>query len=194
MSARQWIRSGVDYAPPLAFGLTFLATRDFQVATAVLVGACALALAVGFLVERRLAVLPLVAGVPAIVFGGLTLLLHDPSFVKMKVTFVNGGFAAALLGGMLLKKNPIRLLIGDQLQLSDADLNQLTLRYGLWFLACAIANEVVWRTQSDGTWVAFRTALLPAALAFSLAQVPFLMKRLKNPAQATPPEPPDPGF
>ena len=76
----------------------------------------------------------------------------------------------------------------------DAAWRQLTLRYGLYFVAVAVANEFVWRTQSDAFWVNFRTALLPLALVFSLSQTPFMMKHLRKPEDGeTAPEPPDPG-
>src|SRR5688572_23987403 len=79
----KWVRAGVDYAAPIAFVATLLVTKDFQAATWVLVAASAVALLVGWVVERRLAPLPLFGGSMALIFGGLTLYFDDPSFVKM---------------------------------------------------------------------------------------------------------------
>ncbi len=187
----RWVRIAVDYGAPVAFAAVFFTTRDFMLATAVLVAASVVALVLGFVVERRVAPLPLIAGVFALVFGGLTLFLNDPSFVKLKVSIVNMIFAVALLGGVALRKNPLKLLLGESLTLPDAAWRTLTIRYGFYFVAVAAANEFVWRTQPDDAWVAFRIALLPAALIFSLTQAPFLMKHMK---QAQTPEPPDAGF
>jgi intracellular septation protein len=192
-SNARWVRIAVDYGAPIAFAAVFFPTRNFMLATWVLVGASVLALALGFIVERRLAPLPLIAGALALVFGGLTLVFNDPGFVKMKVSVVNSLFAAALLGGVAAGKNPLKMLLGESLTLPDAAWRTLTLRYGLYFVAVAAANEFVWRTQSDETWVAFRIGLLPAALLFSLTQAPYLMKHMKRPDEATP-EPPDAGF
>jgi intracellular septation protein len=194
-SAAKWVRVGVDYGAPIAFAVAFFATgRNFQTATWVLVGASVLALAVGYLVERRIAPLPLIAGIFALVFGSLTLIFHDPSFVKMKLTFQNAAFAAALLGGVALRKNPLKLLLGDSLRMDDPAWRTLTIRYGLYFVAIAVANEIVWRTQSDDFWVGFRIAVLPLAIVFSLTQVPFMMKHLQQPDEKlAAPEPPDPG-
>jgi intracellular septation protein len=194
-SHARWARVAVDYGAPIAFAITFYGFgRNLFLATGVLVVASMLALLVGFIVERRLAPMPLIAGGFALVFGGLTLVFHDASFVKMKISFQNAAFAAALLGGLALGKNPLKALLGASLKMADAAWRQLTLRYGLYFVAVAIANEVIWRTQSDAFWVNFRTALLPLAIVFSLSQTPFMMKNLQKPDEGdTAPEPPDPG-
>lgn len=193
-SNTRWVRTTVDYGAPIAFAVTFFASgRDFMLATAVLVAASALALLLGFVVERRLAPLPLIAGGLALVFGGLTLWFDDPMFVKIKVSIVNLLFAGLLLGGVMLRKNPVKALLGESISMDDDAWRNLTIRYGLYFVAVALANEYVWRTQSDDTWVAFRIALLPAALLFSVAQAPFLMRNMKKAEDASA-EPPDPGF
>ena len=116
----RWVRTAVDYGAPIAFAVTFFGFgRDMLLATGVLVAASVLALLVGWIVERRIAPLPLIAGIFALVFGGLTLIFHDPSFVKMKLTFQNAAFAAALLGGAALGKNPLKLLLGDSMRMDD---------------------------------------------------------------------------
>lgn len=195
-----WMRVVVDYAAPIAFVLTLLlgkrfgAADPFQAATWVLVCVSAIALALGWLTERRLAPLPLFAGLAALVFGTLTLVFHDKTFVKMKLTFVDGALACVMFGGVLLKRNPLKSLMGEAVRLSDAAWRTLTLRYGAFFLVCAAANEFVWRTQSDARWGLFRLALLGAALLFSAAQAPFLLKHMQQPQAAGVAEPPDPGF
>ncbi len=194
-SSARWVRIAVDYGAPIAFAVAFYGFgRNLIMATGVLVAASVIALIIGFVVERRLAPLPLIAGLFAVVFGGLTLFFHDAQFVKMKITFQNAAFALALLGGLALKKNPLKALLGESLKMPDAAWRSLTLRYGLYFVAVAVANEVVRNTQSDAFWVNFRTALLPLALVFSLSQTPFMMKHLQKPEEGdATPEPPDPG-
>lgn len=195
-SNARWVRTAVDYGAPIAFAVAFYGFgRNIILATGVLVAASALALLVGCLVERRLAPLPLIAGLFALVFGGLTLVFHDPSFVKMKITAQNGLFALALLGGVLMGKNPLKALLGEGMKMPDAAWRILTLRYGLYFAAVAVANEVVRNTQSDTFWVNFRTALLPLAFVFILTQAPFMMKHLEKSEDGdVTPEPPDPGL
>ena len=193
-SNARWVRIAVDYGAPIAFAITFWGFgQDVVKATGVLVATSVVALLVGFIVEKRLAPLPLIAGIFAVVFGGLTLIFHDSSFVKMKLTFQNAAFAVALLGGVLLGKNPLGALLGDSMKMPEAAWRTLTIRYGLYFVCIAIANEIVWRTQSDAFWVNFRIAVLPLALLFVMTQVPFMMKHLQPPEDAAAAEPPDPG-
>ncbi|ATQ44479.1 inner membrane-spanning protein YciB [Caulobacter mirabilis] len=194
-SSARWVRTAVDYGAPIAFAIAFFGFgKNMLLATGVLVAASVLALIVGYVVERRIAPLPLIAGIFAIVFGGLTLIFHDEAFVKMKLSFQNAAFAAALLGGVALGKNPLKLLLGDSIRMADAAWRTLSVRYGLYFIAIAVANEIVWRTQSNEFWVGFRIAVLPLALVFSITQVPFMMKHMEKPEEKdAAPEPPDPG-
>ena len=174
---RSLIRSGVDYAGPLAFLLGYLITRNLLTATWALVGASGLALIVGYVVERRIAPMPLFAGLTALIFGTLTLVFHDTRFVKIKPTVINAVLAGVMLGGVWLKKNPLKALLGDALKLPDPAWRTLTLRYGVFFLFTAILNEAVWRTQPDGVWIWFRMpGLQILALVFSLSQVPLMLK------------------
>ncbi|MDB5455929.1 MAG: septation protein [Caulobacter sp.] len=189
-----WVRTAVDYGAPIAFAVAFFTTRDFQKATWVLVAASAVALVLGYLVEKRVALLPLFSGVMALIFGGLGLVFHSDVFVKVKVTVVNGALAAFMIGGALMGKAPLKALMGEAMALPDKAWRILTIRYGLYFAFAAVANEIVRLTQDTDTWVKFRVGLLPLAIVFSLTQVPFMMKHLKAAGEPVAPEPPDAGF
>jgi intracellular septation protein len=175
-----WVRLGVDFGAPGAFLVAYFVTRDLLAATWWLVGGSVVALAGGWIFEKRVAPLPLVAGLAAIVFGSLTLLLEDEIWVKIKPTVLNLCFAAFLLGGLMLKRSPLKLILGDVIRLPDALWRTLTLRYGVFFLAVAILNEVVWRTQPNEVWVVFRMpGLQLLALAFSATQFPLMLRGVK---------------
>jgi intracellular septation protein len=190
-----WVRTAIDYGAPIAFAVAFFATgKNFQTATWVLVAASAVALALGYLVEKRIALLPLFSGVMALVFGTLGLVFHSDVFVKIKVTVVNGALAAFMIGGALMRKAPLKALMGEALVMSDAAWRTLTIRYGLYFAAAAIANEVVRLSQDTDMWVKFRIGLLPLAIVFSLTQLPFIMKHMAKADEPVAPEPPDAGF
>lgn len=189
-----WVRTAVDYGAPIAFAATYFITKNFQTATWVLVAASALALVVGYALERRVALLPLFSGLMALFFGVLGLVFHSDVFVKIKVTVVNGLLAAFMIGGALMGRAPLKALMGEALHMSDAAWRTLTLRYGGYFALAAIANEVVRLTQDTPTWVKFRIALLPLAIVFSLTQTPFIMKHMAKPDDQKTPEPPDAGF
>jgi intracellular septation protein len=189
-----WIRHAVDYGPLLAFLVSFLITRSITAATWVLVAASAIALAFGFAVERRLAPMPLIAGLGALVFGGLALVFHDPRLLKIKPTVLNIAYAGFLFGGVALRKNPLKVLLGEAMHLSDVAWRTLTVRYGACFLVLAGVNEAVWRTQSDAVWVWFKfPGLAVLMILFSLTQVPFMMKHMHDSDQDKAPSEPGAG-
>ncbi len=184
----------MDAAPAVAFLVVLIATHDFRLATWFVVGGAALALVVSLLVERRLRPLPALSGAFALLFGGASLFLHRADILQMKLTIVDGLLGAALFGGLLLKRNPLKLLLGGAFTLTDRAWGVLAVRYGLFWWACALANEVIRRTQSQVTWGYFRVAVIVAAVVFAVAQTPFLLKHNQPPGEAPTPEPPDPGF
>jgi intracellular septation protein len=193
-SSAQWLHVVLDGAPALVFLAVLVRTHDFRLATWFVVGGSALALIVGLAVERRLRPLPTFTGVLALVFGSLSLAFHDAEILKMKLTIIDGLLGAILFGGLIMKKNPLKLMLGQAFNLSDGAWGVLALRYGVFWWACAIANEIIRRTQSDVTWGYFRVAVIVAAIVFALAQTPFLLKHNKPPEAPVTPEPPDSGF
>lgn len=190
--AHRLVRFVVDYGGLLAFLAGFFLTgRDLIAATWWLVAGSALALVIGLVFERRIAPIPAVSGGAALFFGGLTLIFQDEMFVKIKPTIMNLIFGAGLLGGLALGKSPLKMMLGTALQLPDAVWRKLTFNYGLYFIAIAVLNEVVWRTQSNEVWVLFRMpGLMILGLVFSFSQVPLMMKHAKT---EEPPPPPSPG-
>lgn len=195
------LRQAVDFGALLAFMAAYAVNRFMRglegqealvQATWVLVAASAVALIVGWLMERRLAPLPLLTGGFALVFGVLTLVFHDPSVLKIKLTVQNGLLAAVLLGALPFRRYPFKYLLESAFQMTEAGWRGLTLRYGLYFAAVAVVNEIVWRTQSDDVWVAFRGGLWLASAAFGIWQVFFIMKHMIPDAPTDEPAPTNP--
>ena len=167
-------------AAPLAQQGLFEATAAFMVATLA-------ALLAGWFLERRLPVMPLVSGVFVFVFGGLTLVLADELFIKLKPTIVNSLFAVILLGGLAFGRALLKPLFGSAFQLPDDAWRSLTLRWGLFFVFLAILNEVVWRSFSTDFWVAFKLfGVLPITVVFAGLQTPFLLRhQIDEPEEAS---------
>jgi intracellular septation protein len=188
-SRRKWVRWFVDYSAPIAFAVVYFGFgRDFMKATVAIVVTSVVALLVGAVVERRLAPLPLFVGAMGALFGGLTLIFHDPRIMKVKPTVLNFALGAVLLGGLLAKKNPLKAVLGQTLSLPDEVWRKLMLRFGLFYWSLAVLNEIVWRTQTEATWVAFRSfGLQVLTIAFVLTQLPLLMRYMK--AEDLPPPP-----
>jgi intracellular septation protein len=139
--------------------------------------------------------MPLLVGGFALVFGLLTVLTGDGLWVKVKVTALNLSLAVALIGGIFLGKQPLKALLGTVIPINDQAWRTLTLRYGVYFLAVAIVNELVrsealvgWvaaqlgRTDIDpaDVWVSFRGVLWIASSAFGLSQIPLIMRNLTS--------------
>jgi intracellular septation protein len=125
--------------------------------------------------------MPVVTAVLVLVFGGLTLWLQDPSFIKLKPTLVYLLFASALFVGLVLRRPMLQLLFGQAFRLTEEGWRRLTLRWAVFFLAMAALNEAVWRNMSESAWVAFKAwGFLPLTVSFAVAQVG-LIKRYAAP-------------
>jgi intracellular septation protein len=188
------VRQIANAAPAIGFLAALLITHDFRNATWVLVGLSVVALALSLVVERRIAPIPAFSGGAALVFGGLSLALHRNDLLQMKMTIVDGCLGAALFGGLILKRNPLKTLLGSALTLPDPAWRVLTIRYGLFFWGSAIANEIVRRTQTPEIWATFRVIAIVAAVLFGIAQFPLLRKYWREDASEPAVEPPEPGF
>ncbi len=148
----------------------FNATGVFMVVTlAALLGSIAL--------FRRVPIMPLVTAACVLVFGGLTLYLQNETFIKMKPTFVNLLFAAALGIGLLFNRPLMKIALGEVIHLRDEGWRILTLRWTGFFIVLAILNEIVWRLFSTESWAAFKLfGVLPISMLFMMSQVGLLQK------------------
>ena len=148
----------------------FVATGAFMVA---IVGA----MIASYLVTRHVPLMALVTGVIVLVFGTLTLVLHDETFIKVKPTIIYALFAGILGGGLLFGRSFIALLFDQMFNLTPHGWRILTFRWALFFAAMALLNEAVWRTQSTDFWVAFKAfGVIPITMGFAILQMP-LIKR-----------------
>lgn len=151
--------------------------RRIFVATGVFIAASLIALALSKLVMNHLPRMAIVNAVVVTVFGGLTLALDDAFFIKVKPTIVNTLFGCILLGGLYFGRSLLALVLDSVLQLDEEGWRKLTLRWGLFFFVLAVLNEVVWRTQTQDFWVAFKVwGVMPLTMIFALAQTPLILK------------------
>jgi intracellular septation protein len=151
--------------------------RRIFVATGVFIVASLIALAASRLVMGYLPRMAIVNAVVVTVFGGLTLALDDAFFIKVKPTIVNAMFGCVLLGGLLFGRSLLALVLETVLQLDEDGWRKLTFRWGLFFFVLAALNEVVWRTQSQDFWVAFKVwGVMPLTMLFAMAQAPLILR------------------
>jgi intracellular septation protein len=147
------------------------------VATAVFMAAVVIALAISYALTRHLPVMPLVTAAVVLVFGSLTLVLHDELFIKLKPTIIYLLFGGVLLGGLALGKPVLGMVFDSVFHLTAEGWRRLTLRWALFFFALAILNEIVWRTQSTDVWVNFKVfGVVPLTFLFAALQYPLMTK------------------
>ena len=149
------------------------------VGTAFLMVAMVISQALSLWLTRHLAIMPLVTLFFVLIFGGLTLWLQDETFIKMKPTIVNLIFATILLGGLFFGKSLLAYVFDAAFNLDEEGWRKLTFRWGLFFIALAIMNEIVWRNFSNDFWVNFKVwATMPMTILFMMLQLPLLKRHM----------------
>jgi intracellular septation protein len=176
LAANQLVKWFLEVGPLVVF---FMANsyRGILWGTGVFMVATVIALAASRTVLGRMPIMPLVSGFFVVVFGGLTLLLQDAVFIKVKPTIVNLFFATTLLAAWLLGRPLLQYLMGDYLKLSQAGWGKLTFRWACFFVCLAALNEIVWRNFSESAWVGFKIwGIIPLTMAFAIAQIGVLKR------------------
>ena len=162
----------------------FVANAKFNlfVATGAFMVAVIAAMIASYAVTRHVPMMAIVTAVVVIVFGTLTLVLHDETFIKVKPTIVYTLFAAILGGGLLFGRSFIAIMFDQMFNLTPQGWRALTLRWALWFLAMAVLNEIIWRTQSTDVWVTFKAfGMVPLTMLFAVTQMPLIKRHHLEP-------------
>jgi intracellular septation protein len=180
LNSQQLLKLLLEMGPLGVFFLTnsykgiFWGTGAFMVATIV-------ALTSSRALFGRIPIMPMVSGAFVLVFGSLTLMLHDALFIKMKPTIVNALFAAILFGGLMYGQSLLKVLFGEVFRLREPGWRILTFRWACFFVCLAVLNEVVWRSFSTEFWVSFKVfGIMPLTLAFALSQIGLLKSYGEN--------------
>lgn len=170
---------------PLA--LFFFANSRYGIfaATATFMVAVLAALAVSYAMTRHLPIMPVVTAVIVVVFGGLTLILHDATFIKVKPTIIYALFGGVLLGGLLFNKPLLGVVFDSLFHLTDEGWRKLTWRWAIFFFVLAVLNEIVWRNFSTDAWVDFKVfGVTPLTFVFAALQTPLIKRYAVEPAEA----------
>ena len=162
---------------PLAIFFIFYARSDLQSAIMPFMIATVIAVIFWYIVEKKIPIMPTAGAVIILVFGGLTLYFNNDVFFKMKPTIINLLFAGILFTGNILNKPLLKFLLGEALKLQDEGWRILTKRWIGFFIALAILNEIIWRTQSTDVWVSFKVfGILPLTFVFTITQFPVIKR------------------
>jgi intracellular septation protein len=170
VGSKQFAKMLVDLAPLLIFFVVYLVAGIYW-ATGALMAASVISMIVSKLWLGHISATLILTTVLVVGFGGLTLWLNDPRFIKMKPTMVNLLFAVVLAGGLLVGRNLLQLLLGEAFRLTELGWRLLTYRWIGFFIALAAVNEIVWRNFSETTWASFKVfGILPITVVFAMLQ------------------------
>jgi intracellular septation protein len=162
---------------PLAVFFIFYTRGDLKTAILPFMIATIIAVLFSYILEKKIPIMPTVGAVIILIFGGLTIYFDNETFFKMKPTIINLLFAGILYGGIILNKSLLRYLLGAALKLQDEGWDILTKRWIGFFIALAILNEIIWRTQTTDIWVNFKVfGILPITFIFTLTQFSTIKK------------------
>ena len=138
-------------------------------ATKIFVPAILVALFIGWFQTKKIAKMPLITAILVVVFGGLTIWLNNPIFIKMKPTLIYLIFSAILGYGLLKKKSYLKILMSSAIPMNEEGWLILSKRFVGFFVLLAFTNEIIWRFFSQDFWVNFKTFGLPILLIFFMA-------------------------
>jgi intracellular septation protein len=170
---------------PLVVFFAANARFDLFVATGAFMLAIVISIVVSYAVVRHVPLMAIVSAVIVLVFGTLTLVLHDETFIKMKPTIIYSLFALILGGGLLFHKSFIAIMFDQMFNLTAPGWRALTFRWAMFFAGMAVLNEIIWRTQSTDFWVAFKAfGALPITAVFAMLQMPLINRHSIAPATA----------
>jgi intracellular septation protein len=173
-----------DYLPIIVFFICykFIKTPDPLItATIFMIVATIFAMIVSYILNKKIPMMALASALMLGLFGGLTIILKDEIFIKMKPTIINSLFAAILLYGYFTKKLFLSHFFGEKIQMSNQAWLNFSLRWAGFFIFLAILNEIIWRCFSTDFWVQFKVfGMTPISLIFTASQLPFIMREMKK--------------
>jgi intracellular septation protein len=170
---------------PIALFVAAYKLGDIYTATGVLMVATLLQTGLIYAIDRKLQTLQKVTLVLVIVFGALTLLLHDERFIKWKPTVLYASMAIVLAAALWVwKKNFLQILLGSQLSLPEAVWARLTVIWVAYFLFMAAINAYVAAYYSTEDWVNFKLWGYAFPVVFIVGQGLYISKYLKNDGEA----------
>jgi len=177
------LKSITDFGPLLVFLFFYYnSDKDLKIAIPPFIIATIVALAVVWILEKKIPMVPLIGGIFITLFGGLTIYFNNPIFIYIKPTIINILFGLALLFGKHFTNEPVlKKIMGKSIPLSNEGWELLSKRWVYFFFALAILNVLVFTTQSEEFWINFKVwGILPITFIFTAFQFKLITKYKVN--------------
>ncbi|MFT4835479.1 MAG: intracellular septation protein [Psychromonas sp.] len=173
-----------EFIPLIIFFVAFK-TTDIYIATGALIVSMGLMLAFSYYKNGKVEKMQAITFGMVLVFGTLTIVLHDDVFIKWKVTVVYALFSVALLLSQFFYKKPIiKQMLGKEISLPDNIWNNLNSAWAMFFAVLSAVNVYVAFSLPQETWVNFKVfGLLSVTLVFTLLSGMYIYKYLPAPAE-----------
>jgi intracellular septation protein len=169
-----------DLLPVILFFVTYRFT-DIFVATGVLIVAVVVLIAVQWIRHRKVSTVALISAALVLVFGGLTLLIHDKAFIQWKVTVLNWLLAAGLLASHYIGEQPLtQRLLGQHLEAERATWVKLSHAWILFLVALGALNLYVAYNYPESTWVTFKLVSIGIQFVYMFATVFWLASKAQQ--------------
>lgn len=171
-----------DFFPIIAFFVAYKLSGDLFIATGVIIVAVIAQTAIQWFRHRKVSSMALISGVLVLIFGGLTLLIHDQAFIQWKVTVVNWLFALGFLASRFFgDKVIIQRMMGEQVQLDTAVWRRLNWAWIGFFTVLGAINLYVMYNFSLDAWVNFKAyGMIGLTVVFALGQGLWLANKMPS--------------
>jgi intracellular septation protein len=170
-----------DFFPILLFFGAYQ-LYDIYVATAVAIATSFLQVGYFWLVRHRVEKMHLITLGLLVVFGGLTLLLRDPLFIKWKPTVVNWLFGITFLGSQYIgPRTMVERMMSHAVELPGLIWKRLNLSWALFFFGSGLLNLYVAFNYEESTWVNFKLfGMLGLTMLFVVLQAFYMARHIQD--------------
>jgi intracellular septation protein len=168
-----------DFFPIIVFYIAYK-MHDIFVATGAIIVATILQVAYTWLRHKRIEKMHVITLVLVVIFGGATIYLHDPEFIKWKVSIVNWLFAIVFLGSEFVgEHNLIKRMMQKSITIPEEIWKRLNLGWVVFFTASGFINLYIFKNFEESVWVNFKVyGLLGLTIAFVILQAFYLSRHI----------------
>lgn len=165
-----------EFSPIIIFFISYK-YLGLNSATMILIATTIITLIINYLTKQKSSIIAIISSLMLVILGGISIYTGDSKFIKLKPTIVNLTFSLILFSGIIKKQGLIKYLLQNTISLSDQAWLKLSLRWAIFFLILALANELVWRNYSEENWIKFKVfGITAVTILFTIMQIPFIHK------------------